>query len=75
MEMRPRTPGPKSAQLVISHGEGSTIVPLTGDGFLPKVEAERIGTYYSCSAEGGGGLWLLGLGAGALLLLRRRRRA
>jgi hypothetical protein len=74
LEMRARTPGAKVANLVISHGEGSTVVPLSGEGYLPRVEAERIGTYYACSAQGGSGAWLLGIGLGAMTLLRRRRR-
>lgn len=73
IEMRPRTPGLKEASLVIAYEGGSTVVPLTGDGFLPKVEVERIGTYYSCQAQAGAGAWLLGLGLAALLWSRRRR--
>jgi MYXO-CTERM domain-containing protein len=72
--MRPRTAGTKAASLVISYEGGATAVPLAGDGFLPKVEAERIGTYYSCQAQAGAGVWLLGLGVAALLWRRRRRR-
>lgn len=74
IEMRPRTAGLKAASLVIAYEGGTTAVPLTGDGFLPKVEAERIGTYYSCQAQAGAGLWLLGLGVAALVLRRRSRR-
>lgn len=71
IEMRPRTPGTKAANLVISYADGQTVIPLSGDGFLPKVDLER-GTYYSCSAQKGTGPLLL-LGLAAALVLRRRR--
>jgi hypothetical protein len=73
IEMRPRTSGPKSASLVVTHAGGITEIPLVGDGFVLEVEAEKIGTYYACSTSGGAsGLWMLGLGM-AVLALRRRR--
>lgn len=74
VELRPRTPGPKTATLVIRHSAGTLEVPLLGDGFLPPVKPDRFGTYYACStgtSRGGG--WLLMLGLAALVLRRRRR--
>ena len=75
IEMRPRTLGPKSASLIITHAGGTTEIPLVGDGFELEVAAEKIGTYYSCSTPGAGasGLWVLGLGLTVLALRRRRR--
>ncbi len=72
IEMRPRTPGTKAANLVITYADGQTVVPLAGDGFLPAVDVER-GTYYSCSTGSPGGGALLLCWVGALLVLRRRR--
>jgi hypothetical protein len=73
IEMRPRTKGPKTATLVITHSGGTTSVPLIGDGFLKYVPAPRIGTYYACSAQGDSGTWMIGVCLVALGLLRRRR--
>lgn len=75
VEMRPRTEGTKTATLVVTHTMGQTLIPLSGDGFLPSQPLPDKGTYYSCSSAGRGGQ------AGGLLLLllaaplaRRRRR-
>ena len=66
--MQPHTNGTKSAQLVLEHSAGQTIVELDGDGLGENKDRE---TYYACSTGRPSAAWPLLL---ALLALRRRRR-
>lgn len=68
--MQPKSPGFKTAQLVLTHDGGTTTADLdgTGEGELDITDRE---TYYACSTGRGATAWPLAL---ALLALRRRRR-
>ena len=66
--MQPRSTGTKTAQLVLTHSAGQTVVDLEGDGLG---EAKDRETYYACSTGRPSAAWPLLL---ALLALRRRRR-
>jgi hypothetical protein len=66
--MQPETGGFKTAQLVISHEDGTTVADLDGTGEGAIKERE---TYYACSTGRAVGIAPIAL---ALLLVRRRRR-
>jgi hypothetical protein len=71
--LQPRSIGQKHAELVIEHDQGTTIIPLDGDGLGSGVHPGDT-SYYACSTGGSGGA----LAAWPVLLvivlrLRRRR--
>lgn len=72
--MTAQTAGPKSAELDVSVGGQTIVVPLVGEGVDPTAQGggdEH--SYYTCNAGGGGafGAWAIGL---ALLVRRKNRR-
>jgi hypothetical protein len=75
VELRPTTPGAKTATFHIVHSRGTADVLLTGDGLDESGElgGDPRGSYYACSARdarGGGGALAIAL---AVLLMARRR--
>lgn len=72
LQLQPETAGAKEAVLEIVHAGGTERIDLRGTSAL---DADDIrGTYYACSASGGGAAGSAGLVALALLLAPTRRR-
>jgi uncharacterized protein (TIGR03382 family) len=74
--MSPKSNGPKNAQLVIAHAQGTTTADLDGDGYGGSAQDDdkERETYYACSAGGGAApAWPIAFAFGLLALRRRRR--